>query len=215
MIFSLYLLSVLYTNSMGIIILSKCRPFIDRQIEQKGYMKKEMSDSELSSKIIKDCILFLIPGYYLKKALDMTRKDLDLDKLIAEKIKDGEIVGGSEHLEDTPLVDSIFKKESKLSFGKYENPTVYKAISNQDSMYTDIRYPNSEEVDMDFWEEEEKDIRPYLEENVVEQHEIKAEPMQEYLSSISEEELANMAKQLELIRKLKKDSEAFLNSKAS
>ena len=84
-------------------------------------------------------------------------------------------------------------------------------------MYTEERYPNTEDVDMDFWEEEERDLKPYLEETVEEEAEVqvKKEPMEEYLSSISEEELMDMAKQLELIRRLKKDSESFLNNKAA
>ncbi len=218
MLISLYLLSVLYTNSMGVIILSRCNPIINKQIEEKGYKKKEISDSELTGKIIKDCLLFLIPGYYLKKALDMTSKDTTIEKIIEDKVNDGEFESATidEYTsEDIPNVDSIFKKESKLSLGKYERTTPYKAISNQDSMYTDIRYPNSEDIDMDFWEEEEKDIAPYLEETVVEDKEIKSEPMQEYLESISEDELLDMARQLEMIRKLKKDNEKFLNNNAA
>lgn len=213
MILSLYLLLILYTNSMGLIIISKCNPFINREIEKKGYIVKEKDDKELLENIIKNGLLFLIPGYFLKKALTMTSKNIDIEDLIEQKNKNNEI---------TPLnseetsIDSIFKKENdKLSIGKYDKVVPYKAASLEESMYTKERYPNSEDVDMDFWEEEEKDLKPYLEETVEETYEIKKEPMQEYLSSISEEELENMVKQLDLIRKLKKDSENFLNNKAS
>ena len=213
MILSLYLLSIIYTNSMGLIIISKCSPFINREIEKKGYGIKEKNDKDLVEAIIKNSLLFLIPGYFLKKALKMTNKNANIDTIIDEKLKNNEIALLNE--EDT-LVDSIFKRENdKLSLGKYDKVVPYKAVSIDESMYTKERYPNTEDVDMDFWEEEEKDLKPYLEETIEEVQEIKKEPMQEYLSSISDEELLNMAKQLELIRKLKKDSENLLNNKAA
>ena len=217
MLVSLYLLTIIYTNTMGLIIINKCNPIINKEIESKGYIKKSLSDSELLSKIIKDSVLFLIPGYYLKKAIDLTSKDIDIDRFIKEKEKTGEFIKTTEDSEDDALrIDSIFKKEPKLSLGKYEKPSIYKAMNNQESMYTDMRYPNSDEVDMDFWEEEEKDLIPYLEpENKEEVIEIKKEPVQEYLDSISEEELIDVIKKIETIRKLKKDSENFLNNKVA
>lgn len=213
MILSLYLLSIIYTNSMGLIIISKCSPFINREIEKKGYGIKEKNDKDLVEAIIKNSLLFLIPGYFLKKALKMTNKNTNIETIIDEKLKNNEIALLNE--EDT-LVDSIFKRENdKLSLGKYDKVVPYKAVSIDESMYTKERYPNTEDVDMDFWEEEEKDLKPYLEETIEEVQEIKKEPMQEYLSSISDEELLNMVKQLDLIRKLKKDSENLLNNKAA
>ncbi len=214
MILSLYLLSIVYTNSMGLIIISKCNPFINKEIENKGYLLKEKEDKEFLQYIIKNCLLFLIPGYFLKKALTLANKDADIDSLIDEKLKKNEIVTINK---DETTFDSIFKRDNeKLSIGKYDKVIPYKATSLEESMYTKERYSNSEDVDMDFWEEEEKDLKPYLEEETIEEKQvIKKEPMQEYLSSISEEELESMAKQLELIRKLKKDSEMLLNNKSA
>jgi hypothetical protein len=198
---------------MGLIIISKCNPFINREIEKKGYGIKEKTDKDLVEDVIKKSLLFLIPGYFLKKALKLTNKNTNIDDIIDEKLKNNEIVLLNE--EET-VVDSIFKRDNdKLSIGKYDKVVPYKAVSIDESMYTKERYPNSEDIDMDFWEEEEKDIKPYLEETVEDVQEIKKEPMQEYLSSITDEELVNMAKQLELIRKLKKDSENLLNNKAA
>ena len=213
MILSIYILSILYTNSMGLIIISKCTPFIDREIEKKGYSIKEKDDKELLNGIIKNALLFLIPGYFLKKALKLSNKDFNIDDLIEEKIKKNEITLLSD---SESTIDSVFKKDNnKLSIGKYDKIVPYKAMSLEESMYTKERYPNSEDVDMDFWEEEEKDLKPYLEDVVEEVQEVKKEPIQEYLSSISEEELENMAKQLDLIRRLKKDSDNFLNNKVA
>ena len=220
MLVSLYLLTIIYTNTMGLIIINKCSPYIDKEIESRGYTKRTLSDSELLNKIVKTSVLFLIPGYYLKKAIDLTNKEADLDRLIDEKVKSGEMIKtGEEQVgEDIPEVDSIFKKQSALSLENYDVPK-FRAVSNTQnkSMYTDMRYPNSDEVDMDFWEEEEvTDLKPLLEsennENVVE---LKKEPVKEYLDSISEEELISMMKQLETIRRLKKDSEEFLNNSAA
>lgn len=215
MILSLYLLSILYTNSMGLIIIHKCSPFINREIEKKGYIIKEKDDKELLESIIKNSLLFLIPGYFLKKALVLTSKDIDIDKMIEDKINKNEIVVLDE---EQSTIDTIFREENdKLSLGKYDKIIPYKATSLEESMYTKERYPNSEDVDMDFWEEEEKDLKPYLEDTVneIEVKEIKKEPIEEYLSSITEEELESMVKQLDIIRKLKKDSEKFLNNKAA
>ena len=183
------------------------------QIEKRGYIFKEKSDQELLKIIIKNSLLFLIPGYFLRKALKLSSKEERIDKLIEEKLNRNEIsiIKDSENIFDT-----MFSKESdSLSLGKYESIVPYKALSLEDSMYTKERYPNTEDIDMDFWEEEEKDLKPYLEETIEEVQEVKKEPMQEYLSSISEEELMDMVQRLELIRKLKKDSEKFLNNKAA
>lgn len=217
MLISLYLLSIIYTNTMGLIIINKCKPFIDKEIESKGYVKKELSDNELLNKIIKDSVLFLIPGYYLKKAIDLTSNERDLDRIINEKVKSGEMVdtNKAELESDVPDVDSIFKKEPRLSLGKYEKPSTYRAITNKESMYTDMRYPNTDDVDMDFWEEEEKDLKPCLEPEENTYTEINREPVQEYLNSISDEEIIDMFKKLEMIRRLKKETEDSLNSKAA
>ncbi len=212
MILSLYLLLTFYTNSMGLIILSKCKPVIDSQIEKKGYILKEKSDEELLKEILKNMLLFLIPGYFLRKALKISTKEEYIDRIIEEKISKNQI----STIKDENICDIMFSNENdKLSLGKYESVVPYKAVSLEDSMYTKERYPNTEDIDMDFWEEEEKDLKPYLEEDEKQVQEIKKEPMQEYLSSISEEELENMAKQLDFIRKLKKDSEKFLNNKVA
>lgn len=214
MIISLYLLSIIYTNSMGLIIISKCNPLIKNEIEKRGYVFKEKEDKELLKDIIKSMILFLIPGYYLSKALKMPTKEEKLNKFIESKIDNNEIIAINKN--DSTFDDAFKINSDKLSIGKYDKIVPYKAMSLEESMYTKERYPNSEDVDMDFWEEEEKDLRPYLEDEVVEEvQEIKKEPMQEYLSSISDEELESMVKQLDLIRKLKKDSEKFLNNKAA
>ena len=213
MLVSLYLLTIIYTNTMGLIIINKCKPFIDKEIESRGYTKKELSDAELLSKTIKDSVLFLIPGYYLKRAIDLTSNERDLDKLINEKVKSGEMINTNkvETSEDIPEVDSIFKKVPKRN---YENVDTYRAVrSNGQSMYTDMRYPNSDEVDMDFWEEEETDLTESEEpSNVVE---IGKEPEQEYLSSISDEEILEMMKQLEAIRRFNKENGKILNNKAA
>lgn len=212
MILSLYLLSTLYTNSMGLIILSKCNPMIVEEIEKKGYILKEKTDEEVLKTIIKNSLLFLIPGYFLRKALKLSIKEDKINELIEEKLNKKEIIP----VKSDNVYDTVFSKENdKLSLGKYESVVPYKAMSLEDSMYTKERYSNTEDIDMDFWEEEEKDLKPYLEEEEKQVQEIKKEPMQEYLSSISEEELENMAKQLDFIRKLKKDSEKFLNNKAA
>lgn len=212
MILSLYLLLIIYTNSMGLIIISKCSPLINSEVEKRGYISKEKDDKELIESIVKNIILFLIPGYYLSKALKLPVKEEQLNKYIENKIKKNKIVSINK---EESSIDSIFRKDSeKLSIGKYDKMIPYKAMPLEESMYTKERYPNSEDVDMDFWEEEEKDLKPYLEDEVVDKfQEIKKDPMQEYLSSISAEELESMAKQLELIRKIKKDSENFLNNK--
>ena len=213
MVISLYLLTIIYTNTMGLIIISKCSPFINREIESKGYIKKELSDNELLSKFIKDSLLFLIPGYYLKKAIDLTNKDIDIDKYIESKEKTGEFIKISDV--SSSRTDSIFKKDLNLSLskGKYENQSFHRVNNNENSMYTDMRYPNSDDVDMDFWEEEEQDLAPYLEQDdQAEIVEIRKEPVQEYLDSVSDDELIEMISQLDRIRKLKKESEDFLNN---
>lgn len=217
MLISLYLLTIIYTNTMGLIIISKCKPFINKEIESRGYIKKSLSDNELLSKVIKDSLLFFIPGYYLKKAIDLTSKDADIDKLIERKEKTGEFIKASNDEEyAVPKIDSIFKKELSLSLGKYEKPSIYKSISNEKSMYSDTRLPKGDEVDMDFWEEEENDLKPLLETTEEQDNvEIRKEPIQEYLSSVSDDELIEMISQLDRIRKLKKESEDFLNNKAA
>ena len=60
MLISLYFLTIIYTNTMGLDIINKCNPIINKEIESKGYVKKELSDAELLSKIIKDSVLFFI-----------------------------------------------------------------------------------------------------------------------------------------------------------
>ena len=83
-------------------------------------------------------------------------------------------------------------------------------------MYSDTRLPKGDEVDMDFWEEEENDLKPSLETTEEQDNvEIRKEPIQEYLSSVSDDELIEMISQLDRIRKLKKESEDFLNNKAA
>ena len=203
MLLSLYLLSILYTNTMGLIILFKCNPLIDKLIEEKGYIKKEKSDNEFFNGIIKGAVMFLIPGYFLRKALKLTNKDADIDDIISEELEHNEIIPINEEKETK--VDSIFKKEDKLSLGKYIKPDKYKAISNEESMYTEDRYPNTDEVDMEFWEEEINDLNPYLEETVVNNPRMK-KPIEEYLSSIPEEELLDMVDRIEKMRKLQKEN---------
>ena len=218
MLISLYLLTIIYTNTMGLIIINKCKPFIDREIEARGYVKKNLSDNELLSKVVKDSLLFLIPGYYLKKAIDLKSKDTDIDKLIEKKEKTGEFIKVSNDEEyGVPKIDSIFKKDLSLSLGQYEKQPMHKAITNERSMYPDTRLPKGEDVDIDFWEEEEVDSKTLLEtsEEQGEVVEIRREPAQEYFDSFSDDELIEMISQLDRIRRLKKESEDFLNNKAS
>ena len=217
MLISLYLLTIIYTNTMGLIIISKCKPFINKEIESRGYIKKSLSDNELLSKVIKDSLLFFIPGYYLKNAIDLTSKDADIDKLIERKEKTGEFIKASNDEEyGVPKIDSIFKKDLSLSLGQYEKQPMHKAITNERSMYPDTRLPKGEDVDMDFWGEEENDLKPLLETTEEQDNvEIRKEPIQEYLSSVSDDELIEMISQLDRIRKLKKESEDFLNNKAA
>lgn len=210
MIFSFYLLTILYTNTMGLIIISKCKPFINHEIETKGYKIKEKEDSDYVFNLLKKGIMFLIPGYYLKKAINLTCKDFNIYRVIDEKIKLGEI---ETNTMDMPIVDSIFKTDIgtlNLSKGKYEIYNSYKSRNINNSMYTDDRYSNTDEVDMDFWEEEVEEISCL--ETKVEKEVIKKEPIQEYIESISEEELIDMANQIDNIRKLKKANENLLNN---
>lgn len=212
MIFSLYLLSILYTNTMGLIIISKCKPIINHEIESKGYRIKEKDDTEFFMDILTNSVKFLIPGYFLKKAVNLTGKDYNINKIIKDKINLGEII---ETESDVSVVDSIFKADPgklNLSLGKYEKPIPYK--SNTNTMYADERKFNDSEVDMDFWEEEENEI-PALEEVKEETLSVKKEPLQEYLDSISEDELLSMAQELDRIRRLKKANESLLNDKAA
>lgn len=211
MLFSLYLLTILYTNTMGLIIIAKCNPIINREIELKGYKIVEKDEVDTVINILLNSLKFLIPGYFLKKAINLTNKDYNVDKLIEQKLKSKEIINDDE----TQVFNSIFKSGNdnlSLSLGKYEKPSLYKSSSN--TMYTDERKFNHEEVDMDFWEEEVSEI-PSLEENIDENIVIKKEPLQEYLDSISEEELISMAMELDKIRKLKKENEKLLNDKAA
>lgn len=209
MLFNLYLLTTLYTNTMGLIIIAKCNPIIKREIELNGYKIKEKDDTEYVINIMLLVLKFLITGYYLNKALKLTNKNFDIQKIIQEKLKEGEIENSSEKPIGF-LDDSIFRDDRKkaLSNGKYEKMLPYKANS---SMYTKDRYPNKDEVDMDFWEEEEQRISSYIEETKEEDVVVKKEPLKEYFDSMSEDDIKTMMSQLETIRRLKKENDELLN----
>ena len=211
MLFSLYLLTILYTNTMGLIIIAKCKPIINREIESKGYKIKEKDEVGMVLDLLMNSLKFLIPGYFLSKAIKLTGKDYNIDKIIEDKLTSNEISKN----EEESVTNSIFKPSDEkisLSLGRYEKSIPYKASTN--SMYPSERYSSNEEIDMDFWEEEEV-LEPFIEEEASEKEMIKKEPLQEYIESISDEELLNMANQLDMIRRIKKENEKLLNQKVS
>ena len=199
MLFKLYLLSILYTNTMGWIIISKCNPIINKIIESKGYKLIDKDDTDYVVGVLVSVLKFLIPVYYLNEALKLSGKNFDIERLIEEKLDKGEIEQSFFNETNKKMDDSIFRDERKeaLSKGSYSKPITYKA---NPSMYTKDRYPNRDGVDIAFWEEDPK-IRTYVQvEEVVKPV---AEPLsfEKYVSTASEEELEELLKRLKKLDK--------------
>ncbi len=206
MLFNLYLISILYTNTMGLLIKSRCNPIIKYEYEKKGYKKVEKNDTEFVIDVVVSSVKFLIPGYYLKEALKMSGKNFDIDKIIETKVKNKEISLIDEPLSIMNPDDSIFRDDRLDKVRTLSNTPTYKV----GSMYSKERYPNVVDFDRDFWEEEESSLTPFVEPEVVEEN-VK-NPMKSYVENISEEELNSLSESIEAIRKLKRVESQLLNS---
>ncbi len=209
LLLNLYILSTLYTNTMGLIIIAKCKPFVKQMIESNGYIVKEKDDTEFVIDIMLNILKFLVLALYLYEALKFNSKDFNVQKIIQEKERKGEIEKNPS--QSAILDESIFRDERKpisLSMGRYEKPTFYKAHSG---MYTKDRYPNTDDIDMDFWEEE-MDISSDLKEKVeMPNTYVKSDPLNEYLASMSPEDIEDMQRKLSEIEKMKKEHTRLLN----
>lgn len=209
MFLSLYLLATLYTNTMGLIILAKCQPIIKHEMELKGYRIVEKDDTDVVVNAIIGALKFLITGYYLNKALKLTGKDFDIQKIISEKLKEGEI----ELSDDAAylLSETVFRDNRKaavLSSKGYEKKS---SISNN-SMYTKDRLPNRDSVDRSFWEEDEERIETYISESEPEiETAVRKEPIREYIESMTDEDIEGMQRQLTALIKLKEAQKELLN----
>src|SRR5574344_1850894 len=111
MLFNIYLLVILYTNTMGLIIISKCNPIINKIIESKGYKLIEKEDTDYVVITLLAILKFLIPVYYLKQALKISGNNFDIEKLIEEKLDKGEIEVSFFNEPVKKLDDSIFRDE--------------------------------------------------------------------------------------------------------
>lgn len=200
MLFNLYLLLILYTNTMGLIIISKCNPIINKIIESKGYKLIDKEDTDYVVSTLLAVLKFLIPAYYLKQALKLSGNNFDIEKLIEEKLDKGEIEQSFFAENNKKIDDSIFRDERKeaLSKGAYSKPITYKA---NPSMYTKDRYPNRDGIDMGFWEEDSS-IKTYVQEDEVIPKPV-AEPLsfENYVSTASEEELEKLLQRLKKLDK--------------
>ena len=156
MILGFYILSIIYTNSMGLIAILICNPIIKRECELRGYRFKEKNDIDY----VVDCLVstskFLIPGYYLNKAIKLAKNELNIDYIIKEKLDNKE-------LEESDIFDKastdyeVSTKRSKISETMLEDSPYIKGF------YEIERINQNKNFDYEFWEESEIKVTEFIE----------------------------------------------------
>ena len=209
----IYIIAQLVTTAYGLAVIESAKPFIEKQLRDKGYHKNKNSlynFNNTASNILKG----FIPFYYLIKALRITLRKGDVTPDVMEQIKNKNYVLDEEEVKETPEVQVIedVKKDDLVNSMNmaFEKPERYTARKNDfsllDTYEADIEYDSREST-----KEDNLELTPFVNNNekivekVVIKNEVTNKDIAKAISNLDIYELQLLKDKINSLEKMKKN----------